>query len=43
MEKIVPICVVQYLSETRHVRFQQEQFTPEAFSVLMTLDVLICN
>lgn len=41
MEKVVPICVVQYLSQTRYVRLQQEQFTPEAFSVLMTFNILI--
>ena len=41
MEKVIPICVVQYLSQTRYVRLQQEQFTPEAFSVLMTFDILV--
>jgi len=41
VKKIIPICVVQYLSETRDVRLQQEQFTPKAFSVLVTLDILI--
>jgi hypothetical protein len=41
MEEIFSICVVQYLPETRDVRLQQEQFTPEAFRVLMILDVLM--
>lgn len=41
MEKVVSICVVQYLSKTRNVRLQQEQFTPETFSVLMIFDVLV--
>jgi hypothetical protein len=41
VKKIVPIRVVQYLSETRDVRLEQEQFTPETFRVLMILDILI--
>jgi hypothetical protein len=41
MEKVVPICVVQYLSQTRYVRLQQKQLAPEAFSVLMIFDILI--
>jgi hypothetical protein len=41
MEKVVSICVVQYLSKTRHVRLEQEQFTPEAFGVFVIFDVLI--
>jgi hypothetical protein len=41
MEKVVPICVVQYLSQTRYVWLQQKQLAPEAFSVLMIFDILI--
>ena len=41
MEKVIPICVVQYLSQTRYVRLQQKQLAPEAFSVLMIFDILI--
>jgi hypothetical protein len=41
MEKVVSICVVQYLSKTRHVRLEQEQFPPEAFGVFVAFDVLI--
>lgn len=41
MEKVVPVCVVQYLSQTRYVRLQQKQLAPEAFSVLMIFDILI--
>ena len=41
MEKVLCVGIIQYLLKTRSIRLQQEQFAPEAFSVLVIIDILI--
>lgn len=40
MEKVFSVGIVQDLFQTWNIRFQQEQFPPEALRMLLTLNIL---